>query len=53
MMQQAVVTSKDLKQRQEIPTDFGETLSWNYYIFARGHPIKKWKCSTDFIWQGR
>lgn len=49
-MQQAGVTSKDLKQRQETPTDFGETLSWDYYIFAREHPIKKWKCSTGILY---
>ena len=39
MMRWANVTEEELRVRQEIPTDFGETLSWDYLRFVREHPI--------------
>lgn len=50
MMRQAGVTSEILEQRQEISTDFGETLSWDYYTYAREHTVKKWKCPTEILY---
>ena len=31
-------------------SDFGETLSWNYYEYAKAHPITKWQCRTDILY---
>lgn len=42
MMQWAHVTEPELAEKQEIPTDFGETLSWSYLLYVRKHPIS-WK----------
>lgn len=39
MMQWAHVTEPELAEKQEIPTDFGETLSWSYLLYVRKHPI--------------
>ena len=39
MMQWSCVTEQELAEKQEIPTNFGETLSWNYLCYVRQHPI--------------
>ena len=36
MMKQACVTETDLRERGEVRTDFGETLSWKYLSFVCG-----------------
>ncbi len=38
MMSWANVSEKELSEKREIPTDFGETLSWKYLCFVRGKP---------------
>ncbi len=53
MMQWSSVTVEQLKQEKEIPTSFGETLSWKYYTYAREHPIQKWDCPTKILYSGR
>lgn len=40
MMLWAGVTEEELEKRKEIPTNFGETLSWEYLSYVRNHPIK-------------
>ena len=40
MMKWAGVGEKELAQRGEIMTDFGETLSWEYLCYVREHPIE-------------
>lgn len=40
MMQWAHVTEKQLQQEQEIPTSFGQTLSWEYLCWVREHPVQ-------------
>ena len=40
MMNRANVTEDELRARGEIPTEFGETLSWDYRCCLRAHPIK-------------
>lgn len=42
-------TEESLKEKGEIPTDFGETLSWNYLSWVRSHPIN-WKIPTDILY---
>lgn len=49
MMQWAHVTEPELAEKQEIPTDFGETLSWSYLLYVRKHPIS-WKVSTRILY---
>ena len=45
MMGWAGVTEAELQERREIPTSFGETLSWEYLAYARRHPIS-WSVPT-------
>lgn len=42
MMRWANVTEQQLQQAGKIPTDFGETLSWEYLCWVRQHPLR-WK----------
>mgnify|MGYP000420930566 CR=1 FL=1 len=39
MMQWAGVTEQELAEKQEIPTQFGETLSMQYLRYVREHPV--------------
>ena len=39
MMNRANVTVDELRARGEIPTEFGETLSWDYLCYVRTNPI--------------
>ena len=49
MMSWANVSEKELSERKEIPTDFGETLSWEYLCFVRENPIN-WKTPTEILY---
>lgn len=49
MMQWANVTEPQLKEAGEIPTDFGETLSWLYLCWVREHPYR-WNGPTEVLY---
>lgn len=49
MMQQANVTEEQLKAAGEIPTTFGETLSWPYLCWVREHPLR-WRIPTQVLY---
>lgn len=49
MMTWAGVTEEDLRERREIPTSFGETLSWDYLCYVRSHPIC-WRIPTCILY---
>ena len=49
MMQWANVTEQELAEKQEIATDFGETLSWDYLCYVREHPIA-WNVPTQILY---
>ncbi len=49
MMKCAGVSEKELAQRGEIKTDFGETLSWEYLCYVRERPIK-WHIPTEILY---
>ncbi len=49
MMQWANVTERELAEKGEIPTDFGETLSWAYLCYVREHPID-WRVPTRILY---
>ena len=50
MMQRAGVTEGDLQAYKTVPTDFGETLSWRYYQYAKEHPIQMWPSPTSILY---
>ena len=49
MMSWANVTESELREKQEIITPFGETLSWKYQCYVRENPIV-WKVPTDILY---
>ena len=51
MMSWAGVSEQALCERGEIPTDFGETLSWEYLSYVREHPIA-WQAPTEILYAG-
>ncbi len=44
------VTEDLLREKQEIVTPMGETLSWPYYAFVRENPILKWNNPTCILY---
>lgn len=49
MMIWADVTKEELRTKKEIETDFGETLSWEYYCYVKEHPIT-WTIPTHILY---
>ena len=49
MMQWAGVTEEQLQQAGNIPTSFGETLSWTYLCWVREHPLN-WHGRTQVLY---
>ena len=49
MMLWANVTERELEKKQEIPTKFGETLSWRYLCYVRAHPVT-WHVPTRILY---
>lgn len=49
MMIWANVSEKELYEKHEIVTEFGETLSWEYLCYARKNPIK-WNIPTYILY---
>lgn len=52
MMQWANVTEQALEEKREIPTEFGETLSWPYLCYVRAHPVA-WRVPTRILYGER
>ena len=52
MLHYAGETEDTLREKQVIPTDFGETLSWEYLTYIREHPIE-WHIPTHILYGGR
>lgn len=44
------IDQKILKEKKEIQTDFGETLSWEYYSYVKENPIINWKTRTTILY---
>ena len=41
-----------MQRQREIPTEFGETLSWDYLCYVRKHPIE-WSIPTCILYGGK
>lgn len=52
MMKWAGVTEEELAEKSLIPTEFGETLSWEYLCYVRKHPIT-WRVPTRILYGGQ
>ena len=50
MMSWANVTTAQLEEQQNITTDLGQTLSWNYYKYVLENPIKTWNTPTEILY---
>ncbi len=49
MMSWAGVSEDELSERKTIPTQFGETLSWEYLCYVRENPIR-WDVPTRILY---
>lgn len=49
MMMWAGVTERELEEKAEIQTDFGETLSWEYLCYVREHSVV-WRVPTEILY---
>ena len=50
MMGWAGVTEERLRREEEIPTDFGQTLSWKYREYVKAHLITDWSVPTQLLY---
>ena len=49
MMAQESVSEEELREKGDIPTKFGQPLSWEYLAFVREHPIT-WNAPTVVLY---
>lgn len=52
MLAWAGITEAELRARKVIPTDFGESLSWDYLCDVRSHPLQ-WSVPTRILYGNR
>lgn len=52
MMGWADVSEDELREKGEIETSFGQTLSWEYLSYVRSHPIE-WTVPTHILYGGK
>ena len=50
MMEWAGVSQNQLEKQRLIPTDFGQTLSWEYWKYVLEHPIRQWDFPTKILY---
>ena len=53
MMGWANVTERELSEKGEIVTSFGQTLSWAYLCYVREHPVHDWQCPICILYAGQ
>lgn len=44
------ITEKELKEKQEVKTNFGQTLYWDYYLYVKENPIIHWDKETSILY---
>ena len=47
------VSEEQLQARGEIPSEWGDALSWRYLCYVREHPILRWRCPISLLYAGR
>ena len=52
MMTNAQITERELLEKTEIKTPFGDTISWEYLNYVRNHPVK-WNIPTHILYGGK
>lgn len=50
MMLCSNINTKELEEKKEIKTGFGQTLYWDYYQYVINHPITKWNIKTNILY---
>ena len=50
MMLWGNTTEEKLEEQQEIKTDFGQTLYWDYYQYVKENPITTWNKKTYILY---
>lgn len=50
MMLWSNTTENELREKQEIKTDFGQDLYWDYYLYVKENPITKWNKKTYILY---
>ena len=50
MMLWSNITEKDLEEKHEIKTNFGQTLYWDYYKYVKENPIVNWNKKTFILY---
>ena len=50
MMLWSNTTENELREKQEIKTDFGQTLYWDYYKYVKDNPITNWNKKTYILY---
>lgn len=50
MMLWANVTKEELQERKIIETGFGQPLSWDYYCYAKQHPVENWSSPASLLY---
>lgn len=50
MMDWAHVSEEELQRQGDIPTTFGQTLSWEYWQYTLAHPILRWASPTCILY---
>lgn len=50
MMLWSNTTENELREKQEIKTDFGQTLYWDYYLYVKKNPIINWSKKTYILY---
>lgn len=50
MMLWSNTTEAKLREKQEIKTEFGQTLYWDYYLYVKENPITIWNKNTSILY---
>ena len=50
MMLWSNTTENELREKQEIKTNFGQTLYWDYYLYVNENPITNWNKKTYILY---
>lgn len=50
LMRWLQVSESELKERGRVENPYGEPLSWEYYTYAKAHPVDKWNTDTRILY---